>query len=212
MTVLSTKERILNTTEKIISEAGFSKISLRSISNEAKTNLAAVNYHFGNKEKLIEMVLERRLDNLFQLRMKLLDEIESGSSQPCNLDQVLNAFIAPALIMSNDSHQGGKQFMQVLAKAYAEKSEFLHGLLSKRYASIIKRFAIAIHRSCPNLNETTIFWRFHFIMGSLVYVMADFGAASIHSKLSESEYFNTCCRQLIDFALCAFGEKTNITE
>ncbi len=193
MTVLSTKERILNTTEKIISEAGFSKISLRSISNEAKTNLAAVNYHFGNKEKLIEMMLERRLDNLFQLRMKLLDELESGSSEPCNLDQVLNAFIAPALIMSNDSHQGGKQFMQVLAKAYAEKSEFLHGLLSKRYAADIKRFAIAIQRACPNLDERTIFWRFHFTMGSLIYVMADFGAASIHTQLTESEYFDTCC-------------------
>lgn len=206
MTVLSTKERILNTTEKIISEAGFSKISLRSISNEAKTNLAAVNYHFGNKEKLIEMMLERRLDNLFQLRMKLLDELESGSNEPCNLDQVLNAFIAPALIMSNDSHQGGKQFMQVLAKAYAEKSEFLHGLLSKRYASDIKRFAVAIQRACPKLDERVIFWRFHFIMGSLIYVMADFGAASIQSQLTESEYFNTCCKELINFALSAFGE------
>ncbi|HPI96888.1 MAG TPA: TetR/AcrR family transcriptional regulator, partial [Gammaproteobacteria bacterium] len=126
MTVLSTKERILDTTEKIISEKGFSGISLRSLSNIAQTNLAAVNYHFGNKEKLIEEMLERRLNNLFELRIKLLDELESGSDSPCNLRQILEAFIAPALTMSNDNHQGGKRFMQVLARAYAEKSEFLH--------------------------------------------------------------------------------------
>jgi len=203
MTVLSTKERILNTTEKIISEKGFSSISLRTISAMAKTNLAAVNYHFGNKEKLIEMMLERRLDNLFQLRTNLLDSLESGTSKPCNLKQVLDAFIAPALTMSNDNHQGGKRFMNVLARAYAEKSDYLHSLLSNRYAEVIKRFATAIARTSPDLDEQIIFWRFHFIMGSLVYVMADFGAASRSHELSDSEYFNICCKELIDFALCS---------
>ncbi len=206
MSVLSTKERILNSTEKIISEKGFTGISLRTISAIAKTNLAAVNYHFGNKENLIEMVLERRLDNLFELRVKLLDELEAGSENPCNLKQVLQAFITPALTMSNDNHQGGKQFMEVLARAYAEKSDFLHDLLSKRYADVIKRFANAIQRSRPNLNKRVVFWRFHFIMGSLIYVMADFGASSRSNELSDSEYFNICCNELVDFAYNSLSE------
>ena len=206
MTVLSTKERILNTTEKIISEKGFSSISLRTISTNAKTNLAAVNYHFGNKEKLIEMMLERRLDNLFQLRINLLDELEAGTTKPCNLKQILEAFIAPALTMSNDNHQGGKRFMQVLARAYAEKSEYLHTLLSKRYADVIKRFAIALQRACPDLDDKVVFWRFHFIMGSLIYVMADFGASSMSTELSESEYFNICCNELIDFSISSLSK------
>jgi AcrR family transcriptional regulator len=206
MTVLSTKERILNTTEKLISEKGFSGISLRTISTHAKTNLAAVNYHFGNKEKLIEMMLERRLDILFELRINLLDELESGSSKPCNLKHILKAFIAPALTMSNDNHQGGKRFMLVLARAYAEKSEFLHSLLSKRYADIIKRFAQSIQRATPHLDENVVFWRFHFIMGSLIYVMADFGASTKTSDLSESDYFNLCCNELIEFALASLTQ------
>lgn len=200
MTVLSTKERILNTAEQIISEKGFSGMSLRSISSIAKTNLAAVNYHFGNKDKLIEMMLERRLDNLFELRINLLDELECDSDKPCDLKQILHAFIAPALTMSNDNHQGGKRFMEVLARAYAEKSEFLYDLLSKRYADSIKKFAQAIQRSCPHLERKTMFWRFHFIMGALIYVMADFGASSRTGDLSETEYFNVCCNELIDFA------------
>ena len=207
MTVLSTKERILNTTEQIISEKGFSSISLRTISTTAKTNLAAVNYHFGNKEKLIERMIERRMDNLFQMRLNMLDKLEAGSDKPCNLRQVLQAFIAPALTMSNDNHQGGKRFMLVLARAYAEKSEFLHNLLTNRYAEVIKRFAQALKRSAPHLDSKTIFWRFHFIMGSLIYVMSDFGASSRSSELSDKEYFNTCCNELIDFAVCALGKE-----
>lgn len=200
MTVLSTKERILNTTEQLISEKGFSSISLRTISTHAKTNLAAVNYHFGNKEKLIEMMLERRLDNLFQLRTTMLDKLESDSNHH-DLRGILEAFISPALIMSNDNHQGGKRFMQVLARAYAEKSDYLHGLLSKRYAEVIKRFANAIQTATPHLDEKIVFWRFHFIMGALTYVMADFGASSLSNELSESKYFDTCCHELIQFSL-----------
>ena len=206
MSVLSTKERILNTTEKLISEKGFNSISLRTISTNAKTNLAAVNYHFGNKEKLIEMMLERRLDNLFQLRINMLDKLDSRTAKPCNLKQILEAFISPALTMSNDNHQGGKRFMQVLARAYAEKSEYLHSLLSKRYADVIKRFATAIQVSTPHLNDNVVFWRFHFIMGSLVYVMADFGATSRTNELSDTEYFNTCCNELIEFAVCSLSK------
>ncbi len=201
MTVLSTKERILNTTEQLISEKGFSCISLRTISTHAKTNLAAVNYHFGNKEKLIEMMLERRLDNLFQLRTSMLDQLQSDSNNHQNLKEILEAFISPALIMSNDNHQGGKRFMQVLARAYAEKSDYLHGLLSKRYAEVIKRFATAIQAATPHLNEKIVFWRFHFIMGALTYVMADFGASSLANELSEDMYFDTCCHELIQFSL-----------
>lgn len=209
MTVLSTKERILNTTEKIIAEKGFSGISLRIISTQAQTNLAAVNYHFGNKDKLIEMMLERRLNNLFQLRINMLDNLEAGSSKPCNLRQILEAFIAPALTMSNDNHQGGKRFMQVLARAYAEKSTYLHTLLSTHYADVIKRFAIAIQRACVDLDKSVIYWRFHFIMGSLVYVMADFGASSRSNQLSESEYFNVCCNELIDFSVSSLSNNPN---
>ena len=85
MTTLSTKERILNSTEKLIAEQGFTALSIRKISLKAHTNLAAINYHFGNKEQLINQVLERRLNNLFDVRMKMLHDLNQGDSdKKCN--------------------------------------------------------------------------------------------------------------------------------
>ena len=192
MTTLSTKERILNSTEKLIAEQGFTALSIRKISLKAHTNLAAINYHFGNKEQLINQVLERRLNNLFDVRMKMLHDLNQGDSdKKCNLEQILHAFIAPALFMINDEHQGGKVFMKVLARAYAEQSDSLHELLAKRYTPIIKEFAEAIHLSCPELPRQTIFWRFHFIIGALTYAMSDFGGSSMSKQMPEAEYFNT---------------------
>ena len=204
MTTLSTKERILNSTEKLIAEHGFTALSIRKISLKAHTNLAAINYHFGNKEQLINQVLERRLNNLFDVRMKMLHDLNQGDSdKKCNLEQILHAFIAPALFMINDEHQGGKVFMKVLARAYAEQSDSLHELLAKRYTPIIKEFAEAIHLCCPELPRQTIFWRFHFIIGALTYAMSDFGGSSMSKQMPEAEYFNTSVEELIQFAVSA---------
>ncbi len=210
MTVLSTKERILNSTEELVAESGFCELTMRQISHHAKTNLAAINYHFGSKQSLINHMLERRLDTLFEMRLKRLDELENGSDRPCVLKQVLEAFIEPALVISNDEHMGGQRFMKILARAYAERSEFLHALLSSRYAAVIKRFANAIERACPHLQTNTIFWRFHYIMGALTYVMADFGAASKTSHMTEQEFFATCSRQLVNFSLAALSTEEPI--
>ncbi len=204
MSTLSTKERILNSTEKLIAEYGFSELSIRKISQLAHSNLAAINYHFGNKQQLIDQVLERRLNNLFDIRKSMLDDLNQGDpSTVCNLEQILHAFIAPALFMINDEHQGGRIFMKVLARAYAEQSDALHDLMKDRYTPIIKEFAEAIGLACPDLPRETIFWRFHFIIGALTYTMGHFGATSVARQMPESVYFEKSVAEIIEFAKAA---------
>ena len=60
----STKERILGAAEALFAQRGFDGASLRQLTAAAGVNLAAVNYHFGSKEKLVEQVFRRRLDAL----------------------------------------------------------------------------------------------------------------------------------------------------
>lgn len=47
-----TKERLLKEAEILFAQKGFRAVSIREITGAARTNLAAVNYHFGNKQKL----------------------------------------------------------------------------------------------------------------------------------------------------------------
>jgi AcrR family transcriptional regulator len=55
-----TKERILDTAERLFAERGYSATSLRAIIAEADVNLASVHYHFDSKEALLEAVFLRR--------------------------------------------------------------------------------------------------------------------------------------------------------
>ncbi|MCM0647234.1 TetR/AcrR family transcriptional regulator [Clostridium swellfunianum] len=51
---LSTKQKIILATIGCIEKEGINAVTIRSIGKEANVNSAAINYHFGSKEKLIE--------------------------------------------------------------------------------------------------------------------------------------------------------------
>ena len=55
-----TQDKILDTAERLIGEQGYAATSLRQIIAEAGVNLAAVHYHFGSKEELLDAVVMRK--------------------------------------------------------------------------------------------------------------------------------------------------------
>lgn len=81
-----TKARILDAAEDLFIEHGFEAMSMRQITSRAAVNLAAVNYHFGSKEALIHAMLSRRLDQLNQERLGILDRFDAqlGTQSPAS--------------------------------------------------------------------------------------------------------------------------------
>lgn len=56
----TTRERLLTRAENLFAQKGFAAVSVREITAAADTNLAAVNYHFGNKMNLYISVFRER--------------------------------------------------------------------------------------------------------------------------------------------------------
>jgi len=54
------KDRILDEAEALFAEKGFHAVTVREITQAARCNLAAVNYHFGNKQNLYLEVFRSR--------------------------------------------------------------------------------------------------------------------------------------------------------
>lgn len=193
----STKERILGVAETLFARHGFAGASLRQVTAAAKVNLAAVNYHFGSKESLIEEVFRRRLDQLNRHRLAALAEVQS---QPGHvLEDVLDAFIRPALAQSMDS-AGGAAFVRVLARAYAEHDERLRKFLSDNYGHVLRDFAAAFARLLPQLDKEELYWRLDIVAGALTYAMADFGMIKRKSDVSEGRHREQAALHLVRFA------------
>ena len=193
----STKERILGVAETLFARHGFAGASLRQVTAAAKVNLAAVNYHFGSKESLIEEVFRRRLDELNRHRLAALAAVQACADH--TLEDVLDAFIRPALEQSMDS-AGGAAFVRVLARAYAEHDERLRKFLSDNYGHVLREFAAAFARLLPHLGKEELYWRLDFVTGALTHSMADFGPMKRRGSVSEEAHRERAAEHLIRFA------------
>ena len=159
----STRQKILGAAEALFAERGFAGASLRQVTAAAKVNLAAVNYHFGSKDNLIEEVFRRRLDELSRRRLERLAKLEAAGN--ASLETVLDAFITPALELSLD-RKGGSVFMRVLARAFAEHNSNLRTFLSDNYGYVLKDFAAAFARLLPQLDKQELYWRLDLAVGA----------------------------------------------
>lgn len=193
----STRERILGVAETLFARHGFAGASLRQMTAAAKVNLAAVNYHFGSKESLIEEVFRRRLDELNRHRLAALAAVATNPGR--QLEDVLDAFIRPALEQSMDS-AGGAAFVRVLARAYAEHDERLRRFLSDNYGYVLREFATAFARLLPHLRKDELYWRLDIVAGALTYAMADFGMIKRKDDVSEQSHREQSAQHLVRFA------------
>jgi len=196
-THFSTKDRILGAAEELFAQFGFSGTSLRQVTSRADVNIAAVNYHFGSKENLVNEVFRRRMDEMSAQRLQRLREAVAES--PCELEHVLAAFVEPALALAQDRHGGGA-FIRVIARAYAEKNDSLRRFLSEQYGHVLREFAKAIAGCVPALSKEELYWRLDFLSGALTYAMADFGMIKRPSGVSEASHRARAARELIRFA------------
>jgi AcrR family transcriptional regulator len=193
--LFSTKQRILGAAEALFAKHGFAGASLRQVTSAANVNLAAVNYHFGSKENLINEVFRRRLDDLNTQRLQAL---RKALDEPApHLESVLAAFVRPALALSDDTH-GGAAFVRVLARAYAEHNEQLRKFMHDHYSHVLREFAAAFSQLLPLLDKQELYWRLDIISGALTYAMADFGVIKRRGTTPE-QHRDLAAEHLIKF-------------
>jgi AcrR family transcriptional regulator len=199
---VATKDRILDAAESLFMEHGFEATSLRSITAAADVNLAAANYHFGSKEELFQAVLTRRLDPMNQERIALLTRFErEAAPRALSCERILAAMFIPALRLARDRRRGGKDFLRLLGRAYADPAPFIRQFLSEQYAVMISRFKAAFGRALPQLPKRELSWRLHFVMGALSYTLAGTDALKLIAELNPRDTQNdeTLLRRLAPF-------------
>jgi len=170
---VDTRERILDAGERLFMAHGYEGTSMRQITGEAAVNLAAVNYHFGSKESLMQEVFRRRLDWLNEERMRALDALEvEAAGQPVKPSAIVDAFFGTLLRMAGDENRGGMTFLRLLGRTLTEPSEFIRAFLAHEYKAVMDRYKEALFKALPEVPKAEIVWRFHFMLGATSYAIA----------------------------------------
>lgn len=183
-----TRERILAAAERLFMTQGYDASSTRQITAEAGVNLAAVNYHFRNKDGLIQALLKRRLNAINAERLRVLDALEAAAKgKPLKPSQILDAFFGTLIRMGAGASHGGGTFLRLLGRTVTEPNDFIRALLAEEYADVVTRFREALFRALPDVPQDEIVWRFHFMLGATSYAISGTDALRVAAGWSGSD-------------------------
>lgn len=93
---ITTRDRLLKVAEMLFAQKGYDAVSVREITDAARCNLAAINYHFGSKKTLYLHVFRERWLSRAQRILSCFEEnlATHGESSPASVIQSLaEAFI-----------------------------------------------------------------------------------------------------------------------
>jgi AcrR family transcriptional regulator len=167
-----TRQRILDAAELLFAEHGYANVSVRAATTKARQNLAAVNYHFGTKDGLLEAVYVRRGSLLNHERQLLLEEMEREGAN-VELEDVFRAMLLPAIRWSADHKSGRSTFIRFLFRCYHDSTPGLKKLRLKEAETLRQMILPRLRRALPGVSDSLLYWGIQFALGAMHYTIGD---------------------------------------
>jgi AcrR family transcriptional regulator len=96
------KKKLLEATERLVVEKGFDLVSVRDITGAVKANVAAVNYHFGSREGLMDLVMLHVLEAVDAARLELLEGVRARAARkPPKLEELVGGYVKAVFLASD---------------------------------------------------------------------------------------------------------------
>ena len=173
---VDTPTAILEAAESLFIEMGYAGTSLRAIAARAGVNLASAHYHFGSKAGLLGAVIHLRVGPANEQRGKNLDALLRETPNP-DVEQLLEVFFSPLA-------SGGIAGMlpRLVARLYGEPESLSKPLIEREFGPITRRFLLALGAALPDVDEDELAWRFHFMIGAMIHMLAFGGPPGLESS------------------------------
>jgi AcrR family transcriptional regulator len=143
----STPERLVDAVEKLLDQRDHLDLSLREITTTAGANVAAVNYHFGSKDALVTVVIERALSE--HARRQLITLRAAEADPTCSVEDIVRAWISPTILAADDSRTtlipriaarvfsgGSPELRELATNTHAEGYNLIFRLLADRLPAL----------------------------------------------------------------------------
>ncbi len=197
---LSTRNRLIEAAGQLFAEKGFRDTTIREICHMADANVAAVNYHFGDKEKLYGAVINHILD---KMKAPLMDEIlESDASPRERLYDYVRAMLKHRFDTAPKEWEGKLIVRQMMESNEAVRSRAAENI-RRNHKSLMKLVEEVLGKGRSPLTRKMCAFS---MVGQVVFYLRTHGPHSpmpdeIKIKLTP-EAIDEVARHITDFSFC----------
>lgn len=200
-TAAATRERLLRAAEFCFTEHGYEGSSLRQITQQAKVNLAAVNYHFSSKRELWLEMMERRLVPLNAERLRLLEAVRAQTpvGRPLPLEQLCEVMVLP-IAKAFDNRRGScVTAARMVGRAINVPPSLSKELNRRSLDQFWGVFRTALREALPGATPAEVDWKFYFLMSSMLGALAWQGRQAGLERQMKTENLEPMLRRLAAF-------------
>ncbi|GAB3545063.1 AcrR family transcriptional regulator [Actinopolyspora lacussalsi] len=162
-----TRERLIVTAERLFAERGISEVSLREVGVAAgQRNTSAAQYHFGDKESLVNAILDHRMSGINEHRLRLLAEQQDEART--ELRDLLTAFIVP---LASSTNETGSHYGRFLAQYFSQPASPTGW--DWEVASSLRSVWTGIRHCLEELPEAVLGRRMRMLVHLVLHTIAD---------------------------------------
>lgn len=168
---VTTRSRLLDAAECVLLREGLEGLSLAKVTAEAGVNGAAVNYTFGSKAALLQVLLRRMLEPVTKERVRRIEALAASGEH--DIKDLTRAFVEPLLCL----HQNlGELFFELVlrpgstgnsAGSTSDDGMALHHIGVKELAPGVERFVEALAPLVPHRSRRELRSRVGYTLGAV---------------------------------------------
>ncbi len=167
-----TRERLINTAERLYALHGLDGVALDRIRREAgEKNASALQYHFGNKRALLRAVFETRLNVIDRRRLEILK-----TSKFMERAEALRG-CASALVLPLAEHLSApgaeRYYVRFVAQVYGDPRTDWSELLAGGRNEGVFQVGRTLAELLPDLPRDVIRARLELVVGLIIHGLAD---------------------------------------
>ena len=196
-----TRERILDEAETLFARKGFDAVSIREITRAADCNLAAVNYHFKNKQNLyLQVFRERWLPRAGRIRdfFKTALAAQESPSPDAVVQALAQAFIAGPL-----SDEERQRHHQLITRELCQPTEAFDILMEEAMRPMFKELFSQMGAFMPQeTDRDKLLLHFLSIFGMVLHFnFAREAVSRLTGRKYDTAFKDRLIKQITDFAL-----------
>jgi AcrR family transcriptional regulator len=153
------KRSLLDATERLVVEKGFDLVSVRDITGAIKANVAAVNYHFGSREALMDVVMSHVMDVVDAARIEAL---EAAQKQAAGTKEIVSAYVNSVLIAAGRAEMDLAFFLKLAGRVMVFPSGLISPALADGRKEVGRLYLKALAGAVPNMGagDLDVAWAF----------------------------------------------------
>ncbi|HSH70021.1 MAG TPA: CerR family C-terminal domain-containing protein [Deferrisomatales bacterium] len=196
-----TRARLLAAAERLFADRGYDGTSVRDVTEAAGANVAAVNYHFGGKERLYLEVFGARTAEMTALREQALACATGEAGPSGNVAAVLRAFVGSCL--HNLMSPGGSDcFPRLVFREMASPGpafEYLVENIAEPNHRVLRGLILG---AAPGLSEEQALLCVASVFGQMLhFVRARRMIERLGGRSYDAEFVDQICEHVVRFSL-----------